>query len=185
MPGDDDGAAQGDPYRSFRFRLKWDGKYVAGVSKVSALTRTTQVISHREGGDPSTPRRMPGQSEYGAITLERGVTHDVAFEQWANKVWDYHNTAIDDRQGGAGNEDVSLKDFRKDIVLEVYNEAGQKVMAYTIFRCWPSEFAALPEMDGNGNALAIQVLKLENEGWEQDLSVTEPGEPGATLPSAG
>lgn len=186
MPGDDDGAAaQSDPYRNFRFRLKWDGKYVAGVSKVSPLTRTTQVISHRAGGDPSTPRRMPGQSEYHAITLERGVTYDVAFEQWANKVWDYHDTAIDDPNSGAGNQDVSLKDFRKDMVLEVYNEAGQKVMAYAIFRCWPSEFVALPEMDGNDNAIAIQFLKLENEGWERDLSVTGPTEPDATLPSAG
>ena len=173
-----------DPYRNFKFRLKWDNKYVAGVSKVSALTRTTQVISHRAGGDPTTPRRMPGQSEYQAITLERGVTHDVAFEQWANKVWDYHNSTIDDQQGATSNQDVSLKDFRKDIILEVYNEAGQKVIAYKIYRCWPSEFTALPEMDANGNAVAIQMLKLENEGWERDTSVTEPTEPSFTLPAS-
>ncbi|HEY0044651.1 MAG TPA: phage tail protein [Allosphingosinicella sp.] len=173
-----------DPYRNFKFRVKWDGKYVAGVSKVSALTRTTQVISHRAGGDPSTPRRMPGQSEYAAITLERGVTHDVAFEQWANKVWDYHNSTIDDQQGATGNQDVSLKDFRKDIILEVYNEAGQKVIAYNIYRCWPSEFVALPELDGNGNAVAIQMLKLENEGWERDTTITEPTEPSFTLPAS-
>ena len=173
-----------DPYRNFRFRVKWDNKYVAGVSKVSSLTRTTQVITHRSGRDPGTPRRMPGQSEYPAITLERGVTHDVEFEQWANKVWDYHNSTIDDQQGGTGNQDVSLKDFRKDIVLEVYNEAGQKVLAYNIYRCWPSEFTALPEMDATGNAVAIQMLKLENEGWERDTSVAEPAEPGFTLPDS-
>jgi phage tail-like protein len=173
-----------DPYRSHKFRLKWDGRYVAGVSKVSALTRQTQVITHRAGGDPTTPRRMPGQSEYSAIMLERGVTHDAEFEQWANKVWDYHNSPIDDRQGGTGNLDVSLKDFRKDIVLEVYNEAGQKVMAYNIFRCWPSEFTAMPELDGIGNAVAIQMLKLENEGWERDTSVAEPDEPSFTLPAS-
>lgn len=173
-----------DPYRNYKFRLKWDGKYVAGVSKVSALTRTTQVITHRAGGDPSTPRRMPGQSEYTAITLERGVTHDVAFEQWANKVWDYHNSTIDDQQGATGNQDVSLKDFRKDIILEVYNEAGQKVIAYNIYRCWPSEFVALPEMDANGNAVAILTLKLENEGWERDTSVAEPSEPAFVLPAS-
>ena len=173
-----------DPYRNFRFRVKWDNKYVAGVSKVSSLTRTTQVITHRSGGDPGTPRRMPGQSEYQAITLERGVTHDVEFEQWANKVWDYHNSTIDDQQGGTGNQDVSLKDFRKDIVLEVYNEAGQKVLAYNIYRCWPSEFTVLPEMDATGNAVAIQMLKLENEGWERDTSVAEPAEPGFTLPDS-
>ena len=164
-----------DPYRNYKFRVKWDGKYVAGVSRVSALTRTTHVITHPSGGDPSTPR-VPGQSEYEAITLERGVTHDVAFEQWANKVWDYHNSTIDDQQGGTGNQDISLKDFRKDIILEVYNEAGQKVLAYKIYRCWPSEFRAVPEFDANGNAVAIQSLRLENEGWERDLTLAEPVE---------
>lgn len=173
-----------DPYRNFKFKVKWDGVYVAGISKVSALSRTTQVMTHRAGGDPTTPRRMPGQSEYQAITLERGVTHDPAFEQWANKVWDFHNLTIDDRQDETGNQNVSLKDFRKDIVLEVYNEAGQKVIAYTIFRCWPSEFTSLPEMDANGNAVAIQMLKLENEGWERDTTIAEPDEPSFTLPSS-
>jgi phage tail-like protein len=173
-----------DPYRNFKFRLKWDGKYVAGVSKVSALTRTTQVITHRSGGDPTTPRRMPGQSSYEAITMERGVTHDPTFEQWANKVWDYTNMTKDDQQGGTSNQDVSLLDFRKDIILEVYNEAGQKVLAYNIYRCWPSEFTAVPEMDANGNAVAIQSLRLENEGWERDYTVQEPTEPSYTLPAS-
>jgi phage tail-like protein len=172
-----------DPYRNYKFRIKWDGKYVAGVSKVSGLVRTTQVVTHRSGGDPSTPRRMPGQSEFEAITLERGVTHDTDFEQWANKVWDYKNSAASDKQGsGPGNDEVALKDFRKDILLEVYNEAGQKVLAYTIHRCWPSEFQAVPEFDANGNAVAIQTLKLENEGWERDTSVQEPPEFAVTPP---
>ncbi len=162
-----------DPYKNFKFRLKWDGKYVAGVSKVSPLKRSTEVIKFREGGDPSTSHKSPGRTEYDAITLERGVTHDVAFEQWANKVWDY----------GAGlGAEVSLKDFRKDITLELYNEAGQKVMAYNIFRCWVSEYEALPDLDANAAAVAIQHIKLENEGWERDLSVTEPVEPSFNNP---
>ncbi|WP_209347814.1 phage tail protein [Pontixanthobacter sp. CEM42] len=170
-----------DPYRSHKFRLKWDGKYVAGFSKVSALSRSTDVVTHRSGSDPS---EMPGQSEYAAITLERGVTHDPAFEQWANKVWDYHNPTVDDEPQGSSNKDVSLKDFRKDVILELYNEAGQKVLAYNIFRCWPSEYEALPELDANGNAVAISKLKLENEGWERDTSIAEPSEPEFTLPSS-
>lgn len=173
-----------DSYRTYRFRLKWDGgKYCAGVSKVSSLTRTTKVVTHREGGDPTTPRRMPGQSEYRAITLERGVTHDLAFEQWANKVWDYTNFTNDHEVGGTDNQVVSLLDFRKDIILEVYNEAGQKVVAYKIYRCWPSEFTAMPELDANANAVAIQMLKLENEGWERDYSIVEPAEPSFVLPA--
>ncbi len=173
-----------DPYRNYKFRLKWDGNYVAGISKVSALTRTTQVITWREGGDPTTPRKLPGQSSYEPIQLERGVTHDPVFEQWANKVWDYTNSTTDDQAGGTSNADVSLLDFRKEIILEVYNEAGQKVIAYNIHRCWPSEFISLPELDSNGNGVAIQTLRLENEGWERDYTVTEPTEPTFTLPAS-
>lgn len=157
-----------DPYRSFKFRVKTeDGVYVAAVSKVSALKRTTEVVKHREGGDPSTSRKSPGQSEYDAITLERGVTHDEAFERWANKIWNYDS--------GLGAE-VSLADFRKNLILEMYNEAGQLAIAYKIYRCWPSEYQALPELDANSNAVAIQMLKLENEGWERDYEVGEPTE---------
>src|SRR4028119_1417484 len=144
-----------DPYKNFKFRVKWDGRYVAGISKVGALKRTTEVVKHREGGDPSSSRKSPGRSEYEAITLERGVTHDVEFERWANKVWNYGS--------GLGAE-TSLKDFRKDITIEFYNEAGQLAIAYRLYRCWPSEFQALPDLDANANAAAIQTLKLGNEG---------------------
>jgi phage tail-like protein len=162
-----------DPYKNFKFRVKWDGRYVAGISKCSALRRTTEVVEHREGGDPSTSRKSPGRSTYEAITLERGVTHDIDFEQWANKVWNFG--------AGAGSE-VSLADFRKDVIIDVFNEAGQKVLAYNVFRCWVSEFQSLPELDANANAVAIQTLKLENEGWERDYSVTEPAEPSFNEP---
>jgi phage tail-like protein len=166
-------ASRFDPYKNFKFRIKWDGRYVAGVSKVSALKRTTEVVKHREGGDPSTSRKSPGRTEYEAITLERGVTHDPEFEIWANKVWNF---------GSVGTE-VSLADFRKPLILEVFNEAGQKAIAYKIFRCWVSEFQALPDLDANANAVAIQMLKLENEGWERDYDVTEPEEPSFVEPA--
>jgi phage tail-like protein len=148
--------------------VKWDGRYVAGVSKVGVLKRTTEVVKHREGGDPSTTRKSPGRTDYDAITLERGVTHDPEFENWANKVWNLGN--------GLGSE-VSLRDFRKDVIIELYNEAGQKVIAYKVFRCWVSEFQSLPDLDANANAVSIQHVKLENEGWERDASVIEPTEP--------
>lgn len=160
-------ATRFDPYKNFKFRVKWDGRYVAGVSKVSALKRTTEVVEHREGGDPSVSRRSPGRTSFEAITLERGVTHDVEFEQWANKVWNYG--------AGAGAE-VSLKDFRKDLILDFFNEAGQLVISYRIFRAWVSEYQALPELDANANAVAIQSIKLENEGFERDTAVVEPEE---------
>lgn len=156
-----------DPYKNFKFRLKWDGRYVAGVSKVSPLKRTTEIVEHREGGDPSTPRKSPGRTMFEGVTLERGVTHDVEFEQWANKIWNF----------GAGlGAEVSLADFRKDVILDFYNEAGQLAISYRIFRCWVSEYQAMPELDANANAVAIQSIKLECEGWERDYDVVEPGE---------
>jgi phage tail-like protein len=157
-----------DPYKNFKFRVRWDGRYVAGVSKVSALKRTTEVVKHREGGDPSSSRKSPGRTEFEAVTLERGVTHDPEFEQWANKVWNF----------GAGlGAEQSLRDFRKDIIVELYNEAGQVAIAYRIFRCWVSEFQAQADLDANANGVLIQHIKLENEGWERDTAVTEPSEP--------
>lgn len=163
-----------DPYMPFNFRVKWDGRYVAGVSKVSMLKRTTEVVKHREGGDPSSSRKSPGRTEYEPITLERGVTHDSEFEKWANKVWNFGS--------GLGAE-VSLKDFRKDVILDVYNEAGQLAISYKIFRAWVSEFQALSDLDANANAVAIQHIKLENEGWERDYDVTEPTEPSFVEPA--
>lgn len=157
-----------DPYKNFKFRVKLDGRYVAGVSKVSGLKRTTEVIKHREGGDPSSSRKAPGRTEFEAITLERGVTHDLEFERWANRVWNFG--------AGLGSES-SLKDFRQDLIIEFYNEAGQLAIAYKVFRCWVSEYQALPDLDSNANAVALQTIKIEHEGWERDEGVTEPTEP--------
>ena len=151
--------------------MKWDGKVVAGISKVSALRRTTEVVEHREGGDPSTAHKSPGRTHFEPVTLERGITHDLEFERWANKVWNL----------GSAPE-VSLKDFRKDLTLELYNEAGQVVIAYRLFRCWPSSFEALPDLDANGGAVAIQTLVIQNEGWERDVDVVEPAEPSFNDP---
>jgi phage tail-like protein len=153
-----------DPYKNFKFRLHWDSQVVAGVSRVSGLRRTTEVVEHREGGDHSTSHKSPGRTKFEAITLERGLTHDPAFEAWANKV------------ASVGGE-VSLADFRKNVRLELLNEAGQVVKAYQIFRCWPSSYQAVPDLDANAGAVAFEVLVLENEGWERDTSVTEPKEP--------
>ncbi len=155
-----------DPYKNFMFRIKWDGIYVAGVSKIGALKRTTEVVTHREGGDPSTPRHSPGTTRSENITLERGITHDAAFEAWANTVYNVEAGVI-----------LSLRDFRKDIIIEMMNEAGQVVKAYKVYRCWVSEIQATPELDANANAIAIETMTLVNEGWERDLSVTEPTQP--------
>jgi phage tail-like protein len=164
-----------DPYKNFKFRVFWEGSTapVAGVSKVSSLKRTTELVEHREGGDPSSSRKSPGRTKYEAVTLERGVTHDTEFEKWANKVWNYGS--------GLGAE-VSLKDFRRNVIIELYNEAGQPVIRYKLYRCWVSEYQALPDLDANANAVAIQHIKLENEGWERDYELPEPAEPSFTEP---
>ncbi len=156
-------ATRFDPYKTFKFRLKWDGQYVAGLSKMSALKRTTEPVTHRDGSDPSHERKSPGKSTFEAVTLERGVTHDTAFEEWANLV---HSL----------DSPISLARFRKDVIVDVFNEADQKVLSYRLLRCWVSEFQALPDLDAGSVAVAIESIKLELEGWERDTAVTEPQE---------
>lgn len=155
-----------DPYRSFKFRVKWDGEYVAGLSKCSALKKTTEVVDWRESGDPSHGRKLPGKTSYEPITLEKGVTHDPAFEDWANLVNNF--------QGDAA---MSLRNFRKEaLTIDVCNLQGVVVLSYNVYRAWVSEYTALPELDAAGNAVAIQTIVLQNEGWERDTAVTEPTE---------
>jgi phage tail-like protein len=166
-----------DPYKNFKFRVLWEGSTqpVAGISKVSALKKTTEVVKHREGNDPSSSRKSPGKTEYEAITLERGITFDREFETWANRTWSF--------QANAPGESA-LKNFRRNVVIEMMNEAGQIVMRYFVYRCWVSEYQALPDLDANANAVAIEHIKLENEGWKRDPSVViaeEPQFPGDTV----
>ena len=168
MPGFTVNPDRFDPYKNFKFRVKWDGKFVAGISKVSALVRTTELVEHREGGDPSAPRKSPERINFAPILLERGVTHDTAFEDWANKFW---------RLGADPGAELALADFRKDITIEVYNELGQLALAYQVRRCWVSQYQTLPELDANSTAVMIQHIRLENEGWERDTSVPEPEQP--------
>ena len=154
-----------DPYHNFKFKIRWDGLCVAGLTKCTPLKKTTEPTAWYEAGDQSAPRMVPGKSKHEPITLSAGVTHDTTFEEWANKVNNY--------QGDAA---MSLKSFRKDITIEVCNLQGKTVLAYHVYRCWVSEYQALPDLDASGNAIMIQTIKLENEGWERDISVAEPTE---------
>lgn len=161
-------ATRFDPYKQFKFRVRWDGKYVPGIRVVSGLTRTTEVVTSRPGGAPSTAQRSPGQTTYEPIVLERGRTHDRAFEDWTDKVWRFGS--------GLGSE-ASLGDFRKDMIIEMYNEAGQVALAWNVYRCWPSKYTAVSRLDANSTEIAIESITIEHEGWERDASVMEPTEP--------
>ena len=166
-----------NPFLTYNFLVKWDNAYVAAVNHVSGLTKRTAVVPFRAGGQPQTTFKIPGQTDYQPIVLSRGITTDPAFEQWANKMWYFPNTSQ------LGNE-VSLADFRKNIQLELYNQAGQLVIRYNIYNCWPSEYTAMPELDSGANAVALASLTLENEGWDRDTSVTQPTLPSFTQPSS-
>lgn len=156
-----------DPYKNFKFRVLWDGKPVLGISKVSSLKRTTDVVKHRSGGDNSHDHKSPGRTTYEGVTMERGITHDHEFEKWANAV---HNIN--------GDPLMDLAGYKKDLTLEVLNEKGQVALRYFLYRCWVSEFTAVPDLDANANAIAIEHLKVELEGWERDPDTTEPSEAG-------
>ncbi len=161
-----------DPYKNFKFRVLWDGRVVLGVSKVGALKRTTEVVKHRDGGDNSTDHKSPGRTTYEAITMERGITHDLEFEIWANRVHQY-----------AGDPAMDLVNYKKELSLEVLNERGQVAKRYYLHRCWVSEFTAVPDLDANANAVAIESIKIELEGWERDAETKEPDE-RAAVPAA-
>ena len=152
-----------DPYKNFKFRVKWDGKYIPGVSKITALKRSTESVLHRDGDDSSNSHSSPGSWRFEPIVLERGITHDSEFENWANLSY---------RVGGA----MSLKTFRKDIYVELLNEQGVVVKAFKVYRCWVSEYQVLPVLDANSNSVAIESITLENEGWERDTAIAEPAE---------
>ncbi len=155
-----------DPYRTFKFQVIIDGKPVAGLRKMTALKKTTEVAAWRTGGDPSHERKMPGGTKYEPVTLEQGLTHDPVFESWAN--------LVNNIQGDAA---MSLVNFRKDIVINVLNLSGVVAISYRLYRAWVAEFQALPDLDaGTTNTVGIQSIKLEHEGWERDTSVSEPSE---------
>jgi phage tail-like protein len=155
-----------DPYRNFRFKVKWDNQYVAGLTKMGALKRTTEMVEFREAGENITSRKLPGKTSYQAVTLEAGVTYDSAFEDWANLVNDF-----------ASHNITSLGEFRKNIIVDMFNEAGEKALSYTLYRCWVAEYQALPDLDAGANAVAIATMKLEYEWFERDQAVNEPAGP--------
>jgi len=156
-----------DPYKNYKFRIVWGGKPVMGVSKVGALKRTTEVVKHREGGENSTDHKSPARTTYDGITMERGITHDTEFEKWANMVHPY-----------AGDVAMDLVNYKKELTLEVMNEKGHVALRYFLHKCWVSEFTAVPDLDANANAVAIEHLKIELEGWERDVDTKEPDEAG-------
>lgn len=161
-------AAPSAPYKNFKFRVKWDGQYVSGISKVSPLSRNTKVEKWRDGGDPAASHKSPGRTKFEPITLERGLTQDAAFSDWANQVW---------RFGARASGEVGDADFRKDIRIELLNEAGQASVAFNVFRCWPSDYVVLADPDSNCNAVLVERIRLENEGWERDTSGAASVEP--------
>lgn len=167
MPGTSLPTTLVNPYLTYNFIVKWDNQNVAAVTRVTGLTRSTQVVNFRSGGQPQSSFKIPGQTDYTPVTLERGITTDPAFEQWANKIWSYPNT----NQFGS---EVSLADFRKNIQIELYNQAGQLAIRYNLYRCWPSEYTALPELQAEANVVALASLTLQHEGWDRDTSVQPP-----------
>src|SRR6266508_2321440 len=152
-----------DPYKTYKFRVLWDGKPVLGVSKVGQLRRTTNVVAHRAGGENSTDHKSPGRTQYDGLTFERGITHDPEFEAWANLIHPL-----------AGEVAMELVHYKKELTLEVMNEKGQVALRYFLHGCWVSEFTAVPALDANANAVAVETIKIELDGFERDLATPEP-----------
>jgi phage tail-like protein len=154
-----------DPYKNFKFRVKWDGKYIAAVSTISALRRNTEPIQHRDGGSSSS-RLSPGNTFFEPIIFQRGLSHDTEFEDWANLVYSI-----------SGDAAMSLANYKKDIIIELYNLQGTPVIAYKVYRCWVSEYQPLPDLDANRSSIAFEKIVLQHEGWERDRDLKEAVEP--------
>lgn len=154
-----------DPYKTYKFRILWDNKTVLGVNKVGPLKRTTNVVPYRSGGENSVEHKSPGRTTYDGLTLERGITHDTEFEAWANKVHPY-----------AGDVAMDLADYKKELTLEVLNEKGHVALRYHLHDCWVSDYTAVPALDASANAVAIESMKIELNGWERDVPTQEPDE---------
>lgn len=154
-----------DPYKNFKFQISWDGKVVLGVSKVGALKRTTEVVKHRSGGENSHDHKSPGRTTYDAISVERGLTHDPEFDKWASSIHSW-----------AGDPTMDLAGYKKELTLDLLNEKGQVAKRYFLHGCWVSEYTALPDLDANANAVAIESMKIELEGWDPDPATGEPNE---------
>jgi phage tail-like protein len=156
-----------DPYRTFKFQVVIAGKSVAGLTKMGALKKTTEVVNWRSAGDPSYQRAMPGGSKFENVALEQGLSHDLVFEEWANAV---NNVA----EGDAG---MSLVKYRRDVVINVLNLQGVPAISYKLKRAWVAEFSALPEFDANNmNTVGIQSITIAYEGFVRDAAVAEPAE---------
>lgn len=156
-----------DPYRKFKFLVKWDNTYVAGVSKVSALTKSVEAVDWRTGGDHNSTAKVPGLTKYEPITLERGLCADTRFMDWMKLVNTY--------QAAGGTKDESLLPFRKDLIIEMYNLRNEKVLSVSIFKAWPSKLT-VADFDAKANELAIEVLELQHEGWQIDDRPSSPDE---------
>jgi phage tail-like protein len=154
-----------DPYKNFRFQVFSEGRIVMGVSKVGALKRSTEVVNYRSGGGNTYDFKSPGRTKYEAVTMERGLTHDPDFEEWAASVHPHD-----------GSSNALLRQYKRDLVLNLLNLQGQTAKSYFMFRCWVSDYTAMPDLDGGQNGVAIESITLQVERWERDLSVTEPTE---------
>lgn len=154
-----------EPAEPLLCRVRWDGREIPGVTKVSGLIRRTEVLTPRSGGDPSSLRKSPGSTSYEPIVLERFLGRDPEFERWADKVW---------KLGAGAGAEVLLRDFRKDIVIDLVDEIGQRVMSFRVYRCWPSDYVVMGEMDTANPSAPIEALVLQHEGWERDHAVIPP-----------
>lgn len=157
-----------EPYKNFKFQLEWDNKPVMGISKVSSLKRTTEVVKHRDGANNSYDIKSPGRTSYEGITIERGITHDAEFANWAAKVHSYETDSLMDLAG-----------YKKELTLVVMNEKNQPAFRYALHGCWVSDYTAMPDLDANANAIAIESMKIEVDGWEREGATTEPDESGS------
>jgi phage tail-like protein len=159
-----------DPYRKFKFLVKWNNAVVMAVHKVSSITKSIDPIDWRTGGDSNFSAKVPGLTKWEPITLERGLSADTAFQEWMVLVNKYTKAGL-----GA---DEAVHAFRKNLNIEMYSLQNELVMTINVYNAWPSKLT-IADFDAKANELAIEHMELQNEGWD----LTPGGKPGEERPA--
>lgn len=135
-----------DPYKNYRFLVEIEGLTHAGFRNAAIPETDQDVIEYREGNEATTPRKLPGLTRYGTVTLQWGVTDSVELYNWRKAV-----------------EDGRVAESRKNMSIIVLDDLGNPAARWEFTAAWPKRYEA-PEVHAMGESVAIETLQIVHEG---------------------
>lgn len=182
-----------DPLRNFKFRVEiqhvqpgYGMMAHLGFMAASGLAATTEPISYREGGDNTTPRKMPGQTDFPPVSLTRGIVGNAKDQ---SLLWQWYREIFFVTQGAQGWASEG-NDFRTTVYIRVFDHPvnrgpargdavgmgpifGQVKASWKLFNAWPAALA-FSDLDAGGNGVLVNNLSLMYEGF--DFATADPGD---------